>query len=105
MILETFAINKSYNKYVDKVEEGEYNKSYFDFCGELCNNKQLSPHIIIAIVLSVITIIVAGVLAWRCNAKEHFIYRCMNTFLAILFSDIYVLYYLIYRVILKNKCY
>jgi hypothetical protein len=105
MILETFAINKSYNEYVDKVEETKYEKSYFDFCSELYNTERLSPHLIIAIVLSIVGMIVAGVLAWRCNAKEHVIYRCINTFLSIVFSDIYVLYYLIYRVILKNKCY
>ena len=105
MILETFAINKSYNEYVDKVEDEEYKKSYFDFCSDLCNSERLSPHLIIAIVLSIVGMIVAGVLAWRCNAKEHVVYRCINTFLSIVFSDIYVLYYLIYRVILKNKCY
>lgn len=105
MILETFVINKSYNEYVDKVEDETYKKSYFDYCNELCNPEKFTPQLIIAIVLSLITMVVAGVLAWRCNAKEHVVYRCINTFLSIIFSDIYVLYYLIYRVILKNKCY
>ena len=105
MILETFAINKSYNEYVDKVDDKTYKKSYFDYCNELCNSEKFTPQLIIAVILSLITMVVAGVLAWRCNAKEHVIYRCINTFLSVVFSDIYVLYYLIYRVILKKKCY
>jgi hypothetical protein len=105
MILETFAINKSYNEYVDKVDDKTYKKSYFDYCNELCNSEKFTPQLIIAVILSLITMVVAGVLAWRCNAKEHVIYRCINTFLSVVFSDIYVLYYLIYRVVLKNKCY
>jgi hypothetical protein len=105
MILETFVINKSYNEYVDKVEDKTYSDSFFDYCGEICNRDRLSPHLIMSIILSLVTMIIAGVLAWQCNAKEYVIYRCINTFLSVVFSDIYVLYYLIYRVVLKNKCY
>jgi len=105
MILETFVTNKLYNNYVDKVEEKSYTDSFFDYCSEMYNKASFSPYFIIAVIYSVITCVVAGVLAWQCNAKEHMFYRVINTLLSIAFSDIYVLYYLIYRVILKNKCY
>jgi NADH:ubiquinone oxidoreductase subunit 3 (subunit A) len=107
MIIETFFVNRSYNEYIDKVEDKKntYNDSFFDYCGEMCSPDKRSSYLIIAILLSVVTSIVAGILAWRCNAKEHIIYRLINTIISILFSDIYVLYYVIYRVILKNKCY
>ena len=105
MILETFVTNNLYNDYLDKVEEKKYTDSFFDYCDEAYANMKMSPYFIIAIIISLITTVVAGILAWQCNAKEHIVYRCINTLLSIIFSDIYVLYYLIYRVILKNKCY
>ena len=105
MILETFLANNVYNDYIDKVDDKTYTDSFFDYCNDVYCNTTFTPHLIIAIIMSFITICVAGVLAWQCNAKEHIIYRCINTLLSAVFSDIYVLYYLIYRVILKNKCY
>jgi hypothetical protein len=105
MILETFVTNKLYNEYVDKVEDDTFKNSFFDYCNGVGQNYTFSPHFIIAIILSFITSIVAGVLAWNCNLKEPIVYRYINTFLSVVFSDIYVLYYLIYRVILKKKCY
>lgn len=105
MILETFLVNNTYNKYVDKVDEGEYNGAFFNYCIDTYKNYLSSPYIVIGIIMSVITAVVAYMLAWRCNSKEPIIYRIINSILAALFSDIYVIYYLIYRVLLKNKCY
>ena len=105
MILETFVTNKLYTEYIDKIEEKTYTDSFFDYCYDVCKRDIMSPQFIIAIVLSLITVVVAGILAWQCNAKEHPVYRVINTLLSVLFCDIYILYYLVYRVILKNKCY
>ena len=52
MILETFVANKVYNEYVDKVDNKEYEHCFFDYCGDLYQNYQFSPHMIIAIILS-----------------------------------------------------
>ena len=104
MILETFITNKVYNNYTDNVENDKYSNSFLNYCTDLCSNQSTYPHLIIAIILALITSIVAGILAWRCNAKEKLVFKCINTILAVLFSDIYVLYYLIYRVILKHRC-
>jgi hypothetical protein len=105
MIIETFLSNKLYNEYNDNVENNEYKDSFFDYCEDVytqCRN----PHYFIAtVIISLITSIVAGILAWRCSAREQWFLRSLNTFVAVVFSDIYILYYLIYRVILKNKCY
>jgi hypothetical protein len=105
MIIETFITNKVYSEYIDQVDEDKYQHSFFDYCNDACQNYAKSPYLIFAIILSLITGIVACILAWKCNSKEHIIYRIINTFLAATFSDIYVVYYLIYRVILQNKCY
>jgi len=104
MILETFITNKIYSEYTDQVDEGNYQHSFFDYCNDIRQQYLKSPYLIFAIILSVITGIVACFLAWQCNSKEHIVYRVINTFLAATFSDIYVIYYLIYRVLLKNKC-
>jgi hypothetical protein len=105
MILETFVANKVYSEYVDQVDDGKYKNSFFDYCADTCRNYLSSPYLIFGFLLSLTTGIVAYVLAWKCNAKEHIIYRVINSLLAMAFSDIYVVYYLIYRVLLKNKCY
>ena len=39
---------------LDKVEEKTYADSFFDYCGEMCNRERLSPHLIVAIVFSII---------------------------------------------------
>lgn len=110
MILETFVTNKLYNNYLDNTnntiqdKNTKYNNSFFDYCNEECQ-KYNKIHVIIALIFMTLTCVVAGILAWNCNAKESIVIRLINTFISIIFSDIYILYYLIYRVILKNKCY
>ena len=104
MIIESFVTNKLYNNYIDQVDNDEYKDSFFDYCGEECQ-KYNKVHVILAIIFAVVTSMVAGILAWNCNAKEKLVFRLINTLISVTFSDIYVLYYLIYRVILKNKCY
>jgi hypothetical protein len=105
MILETFITNKVYSEYIDDTNNGKYKHSFFDYCTDMCRKYLSSPYLIVGFTLSLITGIIAYILAWKCNAKEHIIYRVINSLLAMTFSDIYVIYYIIYRVLLKNKCY
>ena len=48
--------------------------------------------------------IIAGYLSWQCSAKDNIFIRIIITFFSILFSEIYILYYSIYRVYMGNKC-
>ena len=48
--------------------------------------------------------IIAGILAWRCNSTEPRLLRIVYTILAVLFSNIYIFFYLVYRIILKHPC-
>ncbi len=55
-------------------------------------------------ILNVILAIIAGYLAWNCNANEKSWIRILNTIIAAVFSGLYMLYYLVYRVILGVSC-
>ena len=48
--------------------------------------------------------LVAFVLAWRCNSSVNFLYRIFIALLASLFSEIYVIYFFLYRTVLGYKC-
>lgn len=54
--------------------------------------------------LGLVLMIIAGYLAWTCNATQGDVLRIVYTILAVLFSGIYLLFYLIYHVILNVKC-
>ena len=48
--------------------------------------------------------IIAFILAWRCNVSVGFLFRVFVSILAALFSEIYVIYFFIYRTLLGYKC-
>ena len=48
--------------------------------------------------------LVAFVLAWRCNSSVNFLFRIFIALLASLFSEIYVIYFFLYRTLLGYKC-
>jgi len=104
MIIETFVSNKLYEKYQEESKNG-YNNDFLTFCHQLYMNYRNNPVLIIAIIISTISSIAAGMLAWNCNIREHGFIRIVNTLIAVMFNEIYILYYVIYRVLLKNKCY
>mgnify|MGYP001283199307 CR=1 FL=1 len=72
--------------------------------GTRMTEKELMNYYLFRITFSLPFMIVAGILAWRCNAKEPMFLRVLITILAAMFSTIYILFYLIYRVILKHPC-
>ena len=47
---------------------------------------------------------IAGILAWRCNASEPMALRVLYTLLAVMFSSVYIFFYLVYRIVLKHPC-
>ena len=47
---------------------------------------------------------IAGYLCWNCNAEHPTWLRVIVTILAVIFSGIYVLFYLVYRIIIGVPC-
>ena len=59
---------------------------------------------LILYVLNIVVAVVAGFLAWNCSKGEKPFLQVLYTVLAVIFSGIYLLFYLIYRVLLNNPC-
>lgn len=55
-------------------------------------------------ILKIILSSIAGYLVWDCNSNSHIIIKVLLTLIAILFSEIYIIYYAIYRIFMGNKC-
>jgi Na+/H+ antiporter NhaC len=58
----------------------------------------------INMILSLLITTIAVYLAWKCNKHESMGLRVLYSLFAGLFSGIYLLYYLVVRVFLNNKC-
>ena len=48
--------------------------------------------------------LIAAKLAWTCAQNLGFGIRLFNTFIASVFSELYIIYYAVYRVFMGNKC-
>lgn len=57
--------------------------------------------IVIKIALSLISVS----LAWNCNKNSGIFMQIIMSIIAFVCSEIYILYYAIYRVFMGNKCY
>ena len=55
-------------------------------------------------ILKLVLVLIVGKLAWECNKSQSFILRVMYTAIAVMFSELYIIYYAIYRTYLGNKC-
>jgi hypothetical protein len=67
-------------------------------------NKWHWLQVTLACVIKMMLSIIAASLVWSCNSKENILFRIVLTILAIMFSEIYILYYAVYRVYMGNKC-
>lgn len=61
---------------------------------------QVTSFGIIKIVLSII----AAYLSWTCSSSSNIVFRILITLLSICFSEIYIIYYSIYRIYMGNSC-
>ena len=55
--------------------------------------------------LYLIIFIIALMVAWDCNKETKGVCKYIMVWIAGMFDSIYLLFYLIYRIILGNKCY
>ena len=86
---------------IDKKEGFEFGSNNFS-----SNNKIVISGFrrVYAHILSVIFIASAALLAWDCNKNESEIMRVASTLLAAIFNFWYLLFYFIYRILMKNTC-
>ena len=54
--------------------------------------------------LNLILAVIAGYLCWNCNTNTPIWLKIIYTIIAVIFSGIYMLYYLIYRIIINVPC-
>lgn len=55
--------------------------------------------------IRLILMIIAGYLSLNCNQNINIILRILFMIVSVMFSELYILYYTIYRIILGNKCF
>ena len=55
-------------------------------------------------IIKLILGIIAVYLSWTCNVKTNIILRIIIAIVSLLFSELYIFYYGIYRVFMGNKC-
>jgi len=60
---------------------------------------------IIRYVLYFFTFIIAILVAWDCNKQVTGLMKFINIIIAGMFSSIYLVFYMVYRLWLGNKCY
>lgn len=58
----------------------------------------------ISYIITMIIVILAISLSWQCHRKSCMSGRILHALFAGIFSFWYLIFYIIYRVILKNKC-
>ena len=72
------------------------------------NNTKPVKHwikLILFCLLKITTIFIAVHLAWECSKKNMILLRIFNTLIALIFSDLYIIYYFIHRKMYGIKCY
>jgi len=58
-----------------------------------------------AITIKIILSLISLSMAWDCNKISGIIMQIIMSIIAFVFSEIYILYYAVYRVFMGNKCY
>jgi hypothetical protein len=59
---------------------------------------------VIAYVITIALMALAGYLCWECNMGEKLPLRIIYTVFAVIFNWIYLIYYFIYHRLMKNDC-
>ena len=56
------------------------------------------------VTLKIFTSIIAIYLSWKCNGKTNIFLKIIYSIFNVIFSELYIIYYAIYRVYMGNKC-
>jgi hypothetical protein len=68
-------------------------------------NKKNNKYYYLKLFLSVIILFIALVVSWDCNLEVEGVYKVLNLIVAGMFSSVYLVFYMFYRIILNNPCY
>ena len=68
-------------------------------------NKQTKTTLFIMLIIKAILVYIAFSLSWECSSRDSAYMRLFTTAIAAVLSPFYIVYYLIYRIIMGNKCY
>lgn len=104
MIIETLLYNQikdlnNLNEHFENQNSDDVVVSHKD--KQWCNPKL---KVYLLIVLKIISTSIAVYLAWDCNRKTNKLFKYVIIILAALFSDFYILFYFIYRILLNKPC-
>ena len=106
MIIETLLYNQLQD--LNTVNEHFENHETDDVTVEVSNKnkKWCNPKlkVYLLIIIKIISTSIAVYLAWDCNRKTKSLFKYLIIILAALFSDFYILFYFVYRIVLKNEC-
>ena len=58
----------------------------------------------VTVIIGLIVMVTAGYLCWNCNSTETTAKRVIYTIFAAVFGWIYLIYYLVYRILMGHKC-
>jgi len=56
-------------------------------------------------ILQIILMVIVAKLAWSCNKHGSVIMRILITMLSTILSELYIIYFAIYRIFMGNKCF
>ena len=109
MIIETLLYNqlqdlKTVNEHFENKDESETDDISVDISNK--NKQWCNPKlkVYLLILIKVISTSIAVYLAWDCNRTSKKWIKYIIMILAGLFSDFYILFYFVYRILLKNPC-
>ena len=103
MIIETLLYNQLQD--LNRVEHFEDNSD--DVVVTHKNKQWCNPKlkVYLLIVLKILSTSIAVYLAWDCNRRtRNKLFKYLIIILAALFSDFYILFYFVYRIMLNNQC-
>jgi hypothetical protein len=92
-----------------QLSETIYNNLILLFTGTTQTNTPVNSHWLLRTrllcILRTFVSITAFMLAYDCTRYDSILRRIVTPIISIIFSELYIIYYTIYRVIMGNKCY
>ena len=94
------SVNQQTNIYRNISQENIFGLPDFD-------SKPLSYWIKLSfiIMLKIILACIVGYLSWNCNKNMNLLLRTLVFFISVIFSELYMIYYAIFRSLMGNRCF
>ena len=82
------------------IETFLYNMTKTQNINELSKNKKIKLYILL--ICKIITTLIAVYLTMDCNKNSSLFFKIITFLIALLFSDLYIIYYIVFRIILMS---